>query len=192
MFRARGFFSKTNKMKVSITKSRFQTLLGLPDKDTGELIKALIRKEQGEIPQVKSKAVKAILSTWEKPAKKEKQQEELIPIVDELKAECEGFLRWIAKVMHYSIELRDITTNANKQKNYCNLYRKLRNQYSKDEIKAAVNYAVNNDFWRPNFLSPMKLEKTNKDGITYMNYFLSQSQLKRYEAEKNILNGDSR
>ena len=174
---------------LTISKSKWTVFESLPDKDAGELVKALICIEQGITPKIKSSAVKSILISFQKPERKKEVQGELIPINEDLKKESQGFVNWIATKMHYSIEMRDIKTSARKQQNYFNLYMKLRNKYSKEEIKAAVLYAVDSDFWRPNFLSPMKLEKKNKDDITYMDYFLSQHNLKKYESEKNINKG---
>jgi hypothetical protein len=174
---------------LTISKGKFSIFENLANKDAGELVKALISIEQGIAPKVKSSAVKSLLSSFQKPEKKKPAQGELIPIDNTVKNECTGFVRWIAETMNYSIEMRDIGTNVRKQQNYCSLYSKLRSKYSKQEVKDAVMYAVRSDFWRPNFLTPMKLEKKNKDDITYMDYFLSQHNLKKYESEKNINKG---
>jgi hypothetical protein len=176
---------------LTISKGKFSIFENLPDKDAGELVKALISIEQGVTPKVKSSAVKSLLTSFQKPEKKKPAEGQLIPIDDTVKKECQGFVRWIAETMNYSIEMRDIGTNIRKQQNYCGLYSKLRSKYSKQEVKDAVMYAVRSDFWRPNFLSPMKLEKNNKDDITYMDYFLSQHNLKKYEQQKSLnLAGD--
>ncbi len=138
-------FQKVSTMKpVTISKSKFKTFESLSDKDAGELIKALILKEQGQTPRIKSSAVKAVIASFEKPVK-EVVQGELIPIVDELESECKGFLNWVAKQMHYSAEMRDLGTNKRKQVEYCGLYRKLRQTFSKDEIKQAIQFATNDE-----------------------------------------------
>lgn len=43
-----------------------------------------------------------------------------------------------------------------------------------NEIKTVIKWARNNEFWRGNFLSILKLRKKNKEEITYYNYFLNQ------------------
>jgi hypothetical protein len=171
---------------VTISKSKFKTFENLSDKDAGELVKALILKEQGQTPRIKSRAVKAVITSFEKPVK-EVTQGELIPIVDELESECKGFLNWVAKQMHYSAEMRDLGTNKRKQVEYCGLYRKLRKTFSKEEIKQAIQFASNDEFWKRNFLSPMKLDKKSKSsGDKYMSIFLSQSNIVKHEKEKQI------
>jgi hypothetical protein len=55
------------------------------------------------------------------------------------------------------------------------MFDKLLKTYSKDEILKAIFWARNNDFWKPNFCSPMKLEKKNKDGVTYIDVFLEKA-----------------
>lgn len=55
------------------------------------------------------------------------------------------------------------------------MFDKLLKTYSKDEILKAIFWARNDDFWKPNFCSPMKLEKKNKDGVTYIDVFLEKA-----------------
>jgi hypothetical protein len=171
---------------ITISKSKFKTFENLSDKDAGELIKALILKEQGQTPRIKSSAVKAVFASFEKPIK-EVTQGELIPIVDELESECKGFLSYVKKQFYYSSEVRDLDTNVKKQANYMGLYRRLRKTYFKYEIKEAIEFATGDEFWRRNFLSPMKLEKVSeKMDVQYISYFLSQSKIKLHEKEKQI------
>ena len=48
-------------------------------------------------------------------------------------------------------------------------------KYSKDEILKATFWARNDDFWKPNFCSPLKLEKKNKEDVTYIDVFLAKA-----------------
>ena len=55
------------------------------------------------------------------------------------------------------------------------MFDKLLKTYSKDEILKAIFWARNDDFWKTNFCSPLKLEKKNKDGVTYIDVFLEKA-----------------
>ena len=55
------------------------------------------------------------------------------------------------------------------------MFDKLLKTYSKDEILKATFWARNDEFWKPNFCSPLKLEKKNKEGVTYIDVFLAKS-----------------
>ena len=55
------------------------------------------------------------------------------------------------------------------------MFDKLLKTYSKDEILKATLWARNDEFWKPNFCSPMKLEKKNKEDVTYINVFLAKA-----------------
>ena len=55
------------------------------------------------------------------------------------------------------------------------MFDKLLKKYSKDEILKAIFWARKDDFWKPNFCSPMKLEKKNKEGVTYIDVFLAKA-----------------
>lgn len=55
------------------------------------------------------------------------------------------------------------------------MFDKLLKKYSKDEILKATFWARTDDFWKTNFCSPMKLEKKNKDGVTYIDVFLEKA-----------------
>ena len=55
------------------------------------------------------------------------------------------------------------------------MFDKLLKTYSKDEILKATFWARNDDFWKPNFCSPLKLEKKNKEDVTYIDVFLAKA-----------------
>jgi hypothetical protein len=55
------------------------------------------------------------------------------------------------------------------------MFDKLLKKYSKDEILKATFWARNDDFWKTNFCSPMKLEKKNKEDVTYIDVFLAKA-----------------
>lgn len=47
---------------------------------------------------------------------------------------------------------------------------------TKDSVKKVCQWAREHDFWKKNFLSPIKLRKKNDDGVTYFQVFLNQMQ----------------
>jgi len=55
------------------------------------------------------------------------------------------------------------------------MFDKLLKKYSKDEILKATFWARNDDFWKTNFCSPLKLEKKNKEDVLYIDVFLEKS-----------------
>ena len=55
------------------------------------------------------------------------------------------------------------------------MFDKLLKKYSKDEILKATFWARNDDFWKTNFCSPLKLEKKNKEDVTYIDVFLAKA-----------------
>jgi hypothetical protein len=55
------------------------------------------------------------------------------------------------------------------------MFDKLLKKYSKDEILKATFWARNDDFWKSNFCSPLKLEKKNKEDVTYIDVFLEKA-----------------
>lgn len=171
---------------LTIKPKHFDLICAMSENQRGALIKALIDVSKGESLENQKKSIlaplKAILQVEDK---KPKAQSKLIEIPNELEKESQGFIKWLPSVMGYSSYLRDLSSNAKKQRQYMDTYLKLRLTYSKDEVKKAILYAVNDSFWRSNFLSPNKLLDIQKSsGVTYMDYFLSQSQLKQHEQKK--------
>ena len=55
------------------------------------------------------------------------------------------------------------------------MFDKLLKTYSKDEILKATFWARNDEFWKTNFCSPMKLEKKNKEDVLFIDVFLAKS-----------------
>lgn len=55
------------------------------------------------------------------------------------------------------------------------MFDKLLKKYSKDEILKATFWARNDDFWKSNFCSPLKLEKKNKEDVLYIDVFLEKA-----------------
>ena len=55
------------------------------------------------------------------------------------------------------------------------MFDKLLKKYSKDEILKATFWARNDDFWKTNFFSPLKLEKKNKEDVLYIDVFLAKA-----------------
>lgn len=158
----------------------------MSENQRGALFKALIDVSRGEPIENQKKSIiaplKAILQVEEK---KTKEPTKLVEIPQALKIEATKFIQWLPSVMGYSSYLRDLSINGKKQKQYMDTYMKLRLFYSKDEVKTAIIFAASDNFWRSNFLSPNKLLDIQKSsGVTYMDYFLSQSQLKQHEQKK--------
>ena len=55
------------------------------------------------------------------------------------------------------------------------MFNKLLKKYSKDEILKATIWARNDNFWKSNFCSPLKLEKKNKEDVVYIDVFLEKA-----------------
>ena len=55
------------------------------------------------------------------------------------------------------------------------MFDKLLKKYSKDEILKATFWARNDNFWKTNFCSPLKLEKKNKEDVLYIDVFLEKA-----------------
>ena len=55
------------------------------------------------------------------------------------------------------------------------MFNKLLKKYSKDEILKATFWARNDNFWKTNFCSPLKLEKKNKEDVLYIDVFLEKA-----------------
>lgn len=47
-------------------------------------------------------------------------------------------------------------------------------KYSMDDIKSAISFARNDNFWTSNFLSPAKLRNKDKNGVKYIDVFLAK------------------
>lgn len=52
---------------------------------------------------------------------------------------------------------------------------KLEKEYSAKQIETAIKWATNDLFWKTNFLSPNKLSKKDKDGVSYIDLFLAKA-----------------
>ena len=48
-------------------------------------------------------------------------------------------------------------------------------KYVVEQIKTAINFGINDDFWSKQFQSPMKLRQKDKAGVLYIDKFLSLS-----------------
>ena len=55
--------------------------------------------------------------------------------------------------------------------------------YTEDDIEHICQLIRKDNFWKTNFLSPLKLRRTNKDGVKYIDYFAY------YLKNKNKQNG---
>ncbi len=66
-----------------------------------------------------------------------------------------------------------------KIQDYCDCMNKLIriDEKTEHQIKAAINFAIEDDFWKDNFQSALKLRRINKDGIKYVDVFLSKADI---------------
>lgn len=63
---------------------------------------------------------------------------------------------------------------------------KLLKEFDVDRLKVMILFYRRDDFWKKNFLSPMKLRNKNKDGIRYVDYFMERmksAQPEKYKAD---------
>lgn len=84
------------------------------------------------------------------------------------------FANWVIKLFSDSVRQRFTDGDL---RNWGNLYDALlRKKYSKGDVVAACEWAVADDFWKVQFLSPMKLNRKNKDGVLYIDFFLANAK----------------
>ena len=57
------------------------------------------------------------------------------------------------------------------------VYDKIRIRHPKEVIKEAITWAKTDKIWDKNFLSPAKLDKTNPEGIKYIDVFIAQIRI---------------
>lgn len=82
--------------------------------------------------------------------------------------EIEGFVNWFISLLPDG----QTFTQPNLDQ-WADTYDKLKriDSRTKDEIKTVCLWARNDDFWKSNFLSPVKLRRTNGDGVKYFDVF---------------------
>lgn len=108
-------------------------------------------------------------SESENPKKKVPRKKKEILVSDDGKK----FTEWVIKKID-PVPVRETTVPK-----IGPMYDKLiRLGYTKDEIKMAVDFAVTDDFWREQFLSPMKLDTPDKHGTKFIDVFIAKAKLK--------------
>lgn len=178
--------------KVTLTEADYELIDKLTDAQAGQFIKAMMKANiTGEMIMTGDLTVDIALKPYlSKAAKKVKPQaaNEEKKVSPDLWDESLLFIRWIQKVMSYSSYVVKSETDNKRKAKFQLMYLSLRSKdYSKEQIKQAVLYAINDDFWRKNFQSPMKLvDRSQKAGMTYIDLFISQSNAKAKPMEPVI------
>lgn len=100
-----------------------------------------------------------------------------VSVIDSVIVSEEDFL----KAKNYLLNLfnKKYVTDEN-----VNLLIKLKSLYEPKELDEAIKWAVNDDFWKPNFLSPAKLIKKNDDGVTFIDVFIAKSKQAKQQNQK--------
>jgi hypothetical protein len=83
-----------------------------------------------------------------------------------------GFAKWFKEMLannHKDIRHFDA-------KKWANEFDKLNRDYNGQDIYAACNFALTDNFWKDNFLTPMKLQKKNREDMKYIDVFLNKAQ----------------
>lgn len=66
------------------------------------------------------------------------------------------------------------------------LFEKLLESYSKEQIIKSIVWARNDSFWKTNFLSPNKLLEKDKSGVQYIDVFISKSGQSSYNQQQTL------
>jgi hypothetical protein len=56
--------------------------------------------------------------------------------------------------------------------------------YVEQQIKAAITFGINDDFWKKQFISPMKLRNKDKNDVTYIDKFLNLSKYSTVQPQR--------
>lgn len=59
---------------------------------------------------------------------------------------------------------------------------KLRAEYEKEVLKVVIDFTMKDEFWAKNLQTPLKLSKKNKDGIRYIDQFITNYRIKNRAA----------
>lgn len=84
------------------------------------------------------------------------------------------YLDWLVqKSMSHSTYVSKAKQDQGTRQNILRSYRMIRKNYSKEEVFHAITFATRDEFWRKQFLSPLKLEQVQKSsGMKYIDVFL--------------------
>ena len=85
------------------------------------------------------------------------------------------YLSWlIEKAMPHSTYVTKAKTDQLTRRSLIRSYHMIRKTHEKEDVFHAIKFATSDEFWRKNFLSPLKLEQVQKSsGIKYIDLFLS-------------------
>lgn len=101
-----------------------------------------------------------IIDTINSVPKVKKEKKEIVYSQESYK-----FVLWCNTIF----DVKYLGLNVNK------MYDTLSSKYSKEQIVKAINNAKLDAFWSQNFLSPLKLNNTDKNGVKYIDIFLKLS-----------------
>ena len=86
-----------------------------------------------------------------------------------------GVMYAIAKIEKNFPRLSKSLNNKNAVKRYVTVFERLLKHYKREEIKKAIDFATDDDFWKYQFQAPSKLWKKDRDGIRYIDKFLIEA-----------------
>jgi len=88
--------------------------------------------------------------------------------------EGQKFTEWVIK------KIAPVPVRENTIPKIAPMYDKLiRAGYTKEDIAMAVEFGVSDEFWRQQFLSPLKLDSVDKNKEKYIDIFIAKAKLKR-------------
>lgn len=86
----------------------------------------------------------------------------------------EKFTEWVIK------KIAPVPVSATTIPQIAPMYNKFIKQgYVKEDIKMAVEFAVSDDFWKDQFLSPMKLDTKDKNKQRYLDIFIAKAKIRK-------------
>jgi len=96
----------------------------------------------------------------------------------ELSEESNQFVSWWIK--NYSPP--HIKVSDQMISDWRKVWDKLRAEYEKEVLKAVIDFTMKDEFWAKNLQTPLKLSKKNKDGIRYIDQFITNYRIKNRAA----------
>ncbi len=85
-----------------------------------------------------------------------------------------NYMNWIINgPLKHSTYVSKSKTDMKSRISFIESYRRIRKTNSKEEVFQAITFATRDEFWRKQFLSPLKLEQVQKSsGMKYIDVFL--------------------
>jgi hypothetical protein len=116
----------------------------------------------------------------------EKEKRKVAPKEKEPSDDGKRFTDWVIQKIHpVPVKMETIPKIAPMYDKF------IRAGYKKDDIKSAVEFATSDIFWREQFLSPMKLDKVNKDKEKFIDIFIAKSKLQHSTKQQPKLDNSS-